>query len=769
LWIAVLAVAAGMAAAPAARADYAMIRGVSVSQGQMRIAEEDLDRIRETTPQAADQFVLKETRVEAEISGVLARVRVEHDFQNPYAERLEAVYVFPLPEDAAVDRYWFQVGEQIVRGEVKKREEARYEYEQAKTQGRKAALLEEERPDVFTQSVANIPPQGTITVHLEYVHPVDVDGDRYVFRFPMVVGPRFIPGQPLGQPSVGRGWAPDTDEVPDASRITPTPLPEGMRSGNDVSIRVKLDAGMPIQAVTGVSHELEVQQEPNATEAAIRLKSQTTIADKDFVVEYRLAAESPVVASLAHRGTGGGYFVLVVQPKRETETAELAAREVILLLDTSGSMNGPGISQLRIFAQHVLDGLNPQDTFRVVAFSNSPRVFQAEALAATPENVGRAKEFVRNLQANGGTMMLPALQTALRTNDAEQSRARYLVLVTDALVGNDDSILAWLGRPENADVRVFPVAMGAAPNHYLISRAAEVNRGFATQVTNQDNAAEIAARFNQKVSAPYMTDLEIDWGGLGVKDVLPEVLPDLYADRPLVVMGRYDRPGEAEVRLRGNILGQAVETSLPVTLPEEEPAHDSLAPLWARRQIREIWNRNLGRETAEGRNEITQLELRHQLVTRYTSFVAVEAEAPEQVTGNLLTQDVRPMLPEGMKEESVGVPGRGPSVAQSAPRAPSAVQSAAPAPSVAANAPAAPAANAPSVSAPASYDPAPQDTGYGGSPSGGSQMSTPGGRSGGTSGGSGGGGAVEWLFLASLGALGLGRLGTVARRRRSAD
>jgi Ca-activated chloride channel family protein len=346
LSLAALVVALGVLVPSVALGEYAMIRGVPVTQGQMRIAEEDLERIQDRTPEAGGLFVLKETRVEAEIAGVLARVRVEHVFQNPYPERLEAVYIFPLPQHAAVDRYWFQVGEQVVRGVVKNREQARYDYEEAKNHGRKAALLEQERPDVFTQSVANIPPQGTITVHLEYVHPVGIDGDRYLFRFPMVVGPRFIPGQPVARPNVGRGWSPDTDEVPDASRITPAPLPEGMRHGNDVSITVKVDAGMPIQAITGVTHELDVEREEEATGAVIRLKNQTTIPNKDFVVEYRLAAEQPVLASLAHRGETGGYFVLVVQPKRQTETAELAAREVILLLDTSGSMAGPGISQL---------------------------------------------------------------------------------------------------------------------------------------------------------------------------------------------------------------------------------------------------------------------------------------------------------------------------------------------------------------------------------------------------------------------------------------
>lgn len=704
-------------------AGYATIRGAPVTQGQMRVAEDDFQRLKKDNPQAADGLILKETRVEGEIAGVVARVRVEQVFQNPYPERLEAVYVFPLPEDAAVDRYWFQVGEQRVEGVVKKREEARQEYEKARSEGRKAALLEQERPDIFTQSVANIPPGGTITVHVEYVHPLKIDHDRYTFSFPMTVGPRYIPGQPQAGARTGRGWSDDTDQVADASRITPQTLPPGVRSGNDVRIALKLDAGMPIQAVTGVTHELDIQK-TSPTEATVALKGQTTIPDKDFVVEYRLAGEDTTLASLAHRGAAGGYFALVLQPKWQTQTAELTAREVVLVLDTSGSMEGPSISQLRVFAGEVLGALHPQDTFRIVAFSDRPRAFQGRALPATPENIAAGQAFVRGLQAGGGTEMLPALKMALGAGQAESSQVRYLVLVTDALVGNDQSILGYLKRPEFAGVRAFPVAMGAAPNHYLISRAAEVARGFASQVTNQDNAAEMARRLNEKIGAPYMTDLRIDWGTLKVQDAIPQPLPDLYAGRPLVVMGRYDQPGKGQVTLRGNIQGQAVETTLEVVLPEKEPAHDSLGSLWARQRIRQIANRDLGLETPQGRAEITQLGLAHQLVTRYTSFVAVEVEAPKEIAGNLRTEDVPVMLGEGMTEAALGRFAQAPA-GQAAPM------------------------TGPDSSPPAAdMQPASPPVSFG-----------PGGR------GVGGGGAVEWLFLASLGVLGGGKLVAAVWRR----
>ncbi|MCD4727487.1 MAG: VWA domain-containing protein [Pirellulales bacterium] len=734
---AVLAV--GLVARSAALAEYATIRGTPIAQGQMRVAQADFEHIQQVQPKANDQFVLKETRVEGEISGVLARVRVEQVFENPYSERLEAVYVFPLPENAAVDRYWFQIGEKVVRGVVKKREEARREYEHAKSQGRKAALLEQERPDIFTQSVANIPSHGTITVHLEYVYPVVIDSGRYVFRFPMVVGPRYIPGQSLARPNVGRGWISDTDQVPDASRVTPEPLPQGMRNGNDVKISLKLDAGMPIQAMTGVTHELDIEKD-GETKAVIQLKNQTAIPDKDFLFEYRLAGEDTVLASLAHRDQSGGYFALVLQPKWNIETRELAPREVILLLDTSGSTHGPAISQLRIFAQHVLEKLNSQDTFRIVAFSSTARAMRSEALPATSTNIEAGKQFIRGLNSGGGTEMLPALQTALASSSvAEQNRVRYLVLITDAMVGNDDTILGYLNQPQFHDVRVFPVAVGAAPNHYLISRAAELGRGFSMQVTNQDNAAEMAKRFNEKMSAPYMTDLEIDWGTLKPVDVVPEILPDLYSGRPLVVMGRYDQPGKAEIMLKANIQGQAIKSGLTLTLPEETKEHDSLAPLWAQQRIRQIWNRNVGRETRQSRDEITQIGLTHQLVTRYTSFVAVEMDAKDLAKGDLRTQFVQPMMPEGIPDAAIGIDRRAQGSAQATARRQATT----------------PVHSSPAA-APASPQPSSASQGYDRDSSSHS------------GGGGGGGGSVEWLFLASFAALAGGRWLSTHRKHNAA-
>ena len=653
-WLKSISIAASLFLfANVASGGYSVLSGIPVTEGQMRLEERDFKTIKATTPNANPCFPLEETRVEANIAGVLARVRVTQVFRNPYSNRLEASYVFPMPENCAVDAYSFQIGERIVMGEVKEKEEARKVYQQARDDGRKAALLEQERANVFTQSIANIPPNSVIVVNIEYVHPLEIDENRYVFRFPMTVAPRYIPGTPISRPNVGRGWAADTDQVPDASRITPDVLPAGQRNGNDVFVTVKIDGGMPIQKIIPVTHELDIQN-TSETEAVVTLKNQSTIADKDLVIEYQLAGESSTLASLVHRESEEteGYVMLALQPKWSIEPTEITPREVHLVLDTSGSMQGAAISQLRQFAEHILDHLNPQDEFQLIAFNNQSKAFQPAPVPATSVNIEAGKQFIRSLKAGGGTKLLPALQLALGDGCHESTPPRYLILMSDALVGNDHSILRYIQDPKFQDARVFPVAFGAAPNDYLINRAAELGRGFSLQVTNQDNAPALANRFNELTSLPYMTDLQIDWGGLSVRDQVPARLPDLYAGKPLIVLARYDQSGSETITLKGNVLGQAIQLKLELELPGQAPSHDAIPSVWARQRIRQIWNRNVGNETPQSQLEITELGLQHQLVTQYTSFVAVEKELSEVPQGNLISEVVPNMMPDGMTKNS---------------------------------------------------------------------------------------------------------------------
>lgn len=648
-----------------ASADYVTLDGKPVTQGQMLIASNSLNELKASSPAtvATDQFILQKTQVDAEITGVVARVRLRQVFTNPYDERLETLYVFPMPENAAVDAYSFRIGEKVIKGVVKEKEEARKEYAQAKQEGRKAGLLEQERPDIFTQSLVNIPARATVVANIEYVHTLKIDGANYLFSFPMVVAPRYIPGQPVSRGNVGRGWANDTDQVPDASKITPHYIPPGMRAGNDVLISVKIDAGMPITNITGVTHEIAVQKN-NETTATVGLKNGPVIANKDFIIEYKVGGQNTMLAAMTHKADGqDGFFSIVIQPKHNVERQEVVARDMILLLDASGSMQGSPESQLKAFAEYLLGTLNTQDRFNIISFNSGLELFASDFKEATTANIASGQQFVRALRAEGGTEMMPAMRKALAPAAQGQSRHKYIILVTDALVGNDTSILGYLKKPKFSHLRVYPVAMGSAPNDYLIQRAAEIGRGFSMRITNQDNAVEIAKRFASKISYPIMTDLSIDWKGLKVKDLIPEPLPDLYADRPLVLIGRYEKADRAKVKLTGNIAGRQMISEFDLELPQSNNAHDSLPVLWARARIRQLINKEIGNISSSTQSKITRIGLNYQIVTDYTSFIAVERDIPGDLSKQLRTQPVLLAIPEGMEHMFDGATqANGPSI-----------------------------------------------------------------------------------------------------------
>src|SRR5215213_8485455 len=307
---------------------------------------------------------LKNTSVKAEISGFLARVKVTQEFENNFAEKIEAVYVFPLPANAAVDDMTMKIGDRTVRGQIKKREEAREIYEAAKSNGQIASLLDQERTNIFTQAVANILPGEKVSIEISYVETLKYENGQYEFVFPMVVGPRYIPGNPTGQQA--GGFSPDTDKVPDASKVTPNVAKD--RAGHDISIEVRLDAGVPVEAIASKSHQVESNQ-LSANSSLIKLKNEKTIPNKDFVLRYDVAGKKIEDAVLLHRAEKGGYFTLILQPPDNPRVEDVTPKEIVFVLDSSGSMEGFPIEKAKESMKLALDGLNPQDTFNLITFA----------------------------------------------------------------------------------------------------------------------------------------------------------------------------------------------------------------------------------------------------------------------------------------------------------------------------------------------------------------------------------------------------------------
>jgi Ca-activated chloride channel family protein len=594
---------------------------------------------------------LKHTEVKASITGFLARVIVTQEFENPYQDKIEAVYTFPLPQNSAVDDMTILVGERTIRGKIKEREEARQIYEAARNAGYVAALLDQERPNIFTQSVANIEPGKKVTVTISYVETLKYEEGSYEFSFPMVVGPRYIPGNATGKR--GGGWAPDTDRVPDASRITPPVTPEGTRAGHDISIAVSIDAGVPIQELDAKLHDV-ITERPSASRAEVRLAKKSVIPNKDFVLNYDVAGKKIDDTVLTHHDGKNGFFTLILQPPDRVTVEEVTPKELVFVIDTSGSMSGFPIEKAKETMKLALEGLYPRDTFNLITFAGDTYVLFPAPVAATPENLRKAQEFLASRSGGGGTEMMKAIRTALDPSDS-QEHVRIVCFMTDGYVGNDMEILGEIQKHPNA--RIFSFGIGNSVNRFLLDKMAEQGRGEVEYVTLQDDGSAAARRFHERVRNPLLTDISIDWAGLPVSDVYPKRIPDLFSAKPVVVTGRYGSAGRGEILLRGKMSGKVFERRIPVSFSASAHEHEVLSKLWARTRIEDLMSSDYagiqqGAPKAEVKQEITRLGLDYRLMTQFTSFVAVEEQVVTE-GGKPRRVEVPVEMPEGVSYEGI--------------------------------------------------------------------------------------------------------------------
>jgi Ca-activated chloride channel family protein len=592
---------------------------------------------------------LKHTDVKAEISGFLSRVRVTQEFENPFKEKIEAVYTFPLPQAAAVDDMTMIVGNRTVKGKILRREEAQAVYEAAKTNGQVASLLDQERPNIFTQSVANIMPGEKVLVTISYVETLKYEDGSYRFVFPMVVAPRYIPGTPTG--TGAGGTSPNTTQVPDASRITPPVTPKGTRAGHDISVDVVLDAGVPVESVESKSHEIDVER-PNGWSAHVRLKNRDEIPNKDFVLKYDVAGRRVEDALLTNRTDKGGFFTLILQPPDRVTVEDVTPKEIVFVLDTSGSMSGFPIEKAKEAMKLALDGLYPQDTFNLITFAGDTSILFPQPVPATKENMAKAQKFLETREGGGGTEMMNAIRAALDPSDA-QDHIRIVCFMTDGEVGNDMEIISEVQKHPNA--RVFAFGIGSSVNHFLLDKISEEGRGEVEYVVLNDDGSAAARKFHERVRSPLLTDISIDWGGLPVADVYPKRIPDLFSAKPVILTGRYTAGARGTIRLKGKMSGRDFVREIPVELPDSEARHDVLATLWARTRIDDLMSKDYAglqqnNAHADVKETITQLGLEYRLMTQFTSFVAVE-EMVVTDGGQPRRIDVPVEMPEGMSRE----------------------------------------------------------------------------------------------------------------------
>lgn len=565
---------------------------------------------------------LKHTAVAAEISGMAARVTVTQEFENNSPDKIEALYTFPLPRLAAVDGMTMQVGGRTIEAKIKRRDEARRIYETAREQGHVASLLEQQRPNVFTQSVANIEPGAKVKVMLRYVDVLVYEEGSYEFSFPMTVGPRY-----------------------NDQGTNPKYAPPETRAGHDLSLSVSLDAGVAIDGLKSSTHEISVAR-PSASRAEVRLKQAAVIPNKDFILRYDVAGAGIRDAVLTYRDARGGFFTLILQPPERVTVEDVTPKELVFVLDTSGSMSGFPIEKAKEAMSMAIAGLYPRDTFNLITFAGDTRVLFPAPVAATAGNVRLAQQFLSGSSGSGGTEMMKAVRAAFAPS-GEQDKVRVICFMTDGYVGNENEILAEIQR--HPEARVFSFGIGSAVNRYLLDKMAEQGRGEVEYVGLNDDGSAAARRFHERVRNPLLTDVQVDWGGLPVADVYPQRIPDLFAAKPVVLLGRYTRAASGAVTLRGRMSGRPFTRSLSVVLPAGESGHDVLASLWARRRVD-----HLSLETRNGPDaeEITRLGLDYRLMTQYTSFVAVEEQTVTR-DGRTVRVEVPAEMPEGVSHEGV--------------------------------------------------------------------------------------------------------------------
>lgn len=639
--------------------EKAMALEANVTQGALRVVKEDGGVV---------ECPLRHTDVKAEVAGFIARVKVTQTFYNPASERIEAVYVFPLPHEAAVDDMTMVIGGRKIVGVIKRRAEARQIYQEALAAGQTTALLEQERPNIFTQSVGNIDPGQEVNIEISYVDVLNYDMGAYEFHFPMVVGPRFIPGGPVSStpatPPELQGKvssaAPNTDRVPDASRITPPVLKPGYRNGHDVALSLRLDAGVPIQDLKVANHEVEIKRQGDR-QAEVTLSPADSIPNKDFVLRYHVVGKKPEMAVLAHTGDstdakrlGQGYFMLMIQPKEDERLTKSPPREIVFLLDVSGSMSGQPTEKVKEAMREMLKLCREIDTVQVITFANATQQLFEKPVPINSQNVARALNFTEGLQGGGGTYMLEGVKRAI-DQPKDANRVRIVIMLTDGYIGNEAEIIEHVGKNCGDQVRFWAIGIGSSPNMFLIDGVARQGGGMGKKLELKENAAGLAEEVITRIQRAQLSKIAIDWGGLNVAETYPAKIPELWAGRPVILLGRYAGGGAAEVTVSGTVEGQSVRWPLRVTLPNSEASHDVLAKVWARKKIEDLMQQTYYQGSPAVEEEVTAIALDYRLMSQYTSFVAVDAKE----AGKLKERPARPPrrmlvpvpLPEGTRWE----------------------------------------------------------------------------------------------------------------------
>ncbi|NQZ12381.1 MAG: marine proteobacterial sortase target protein [Algicola sp.] len=587
------------------------------------------------------------TDVAMTITGMIARVKVTQHFTNPSQQWVNGVYTFPLPEMSAVDHLTMHIGERTIQGLIQEKQKAKRMFQKAKIQGKKASLVEQHRPNIFSNNVANIGPDETVIVEIEYQQTLEYDQGEFSIRFPMVVAPRFSPSNKVITEFEGSGWAVNAEQVPSSAAITPGIKTPGIDDNHNVTMSITLETGFDLASLTSDAHPLVIN-EITPQQFDIELDAQQTIANRDFVLRWRpVPSETPQGAFFTQQKGNDNYALLmVIPPYDDVDLSRLLTKEMVFVIDTSGSMHGESMEQARRALLSGLDRLNPGDRFNIVEFNSVATKIFHTSMPVTNDNINRAKRFVRELQAQGGTNIADALNMSLpRTLD--ESMIRQVIFITDGSVGNEEELFDII-HDNLGDSRLFTIGIGSAPNSRFMRGAATFGRGTFTYIGAVDQVTEKMSQLFEKLESPVLSDVKIvDSSGnvLGEQaDYWPNPIGDLYLGEPIIVSLKLPLD-QQNLSISGKLATQDWYMDLPISTGGSEKGLDVL---WARNKIASL--SESARTPMQRKNNataITELGLKHHLVTRYTSLIAVDVTPTKPESEQVKDTKLANHLPDG--------------------------------------------------------------------------------------------------------------------------
>lgn len=557
---------------------------------------------------STDSLPLKETDVKTNIQGTIAETYITQTYANEGQHPINARYIFPASQNAAVHGMKMEIGDQVITAKIKEKEEAKQEFEEAKSEGKSASLLEQQRPNVFSMDVANILPGDTIRIELHYTELLTPSEGTYQFVFPTVVGPRYA-----GQES--------EEENQDDQWIASPYLPEGETPPGKYNISVNLSTGVPISDISCKSHEIDVRQEGDSTAEITLSHPEDYAGNRDFILDYQLTGEDVGCGLILDTTEKENYFLLTLQPPKHYSSEELAPREYIFVLDVSGSMYGYPLDTAKELIRDLVTHLKETDSFNVLLFSNASIQLSPTSLPATEKNVQMALELIDLESGGGGTELADALETALDVPETKNT-TRSIITITDGYISGEREIFELIHK--NLDkANFFSFGIGDSVNRYLIDGMAQTGQGEAFIVTDSEDAAQTASRFRTYVQAPLLTDIQITYDGFGAYDTEPSSLPDLFAQRPLVLLGKWKGEKTGTIKISGK---QGTDNYYQeISVADWETENSSALPyLWARKKIQRLSDFGTSADDSEPvREMVTALGLEYSIMTPYTSFIAV--------------------------------------------------------------------------------------------------------------------------------------------------